>query len=123
MAIIRCFGCPTTMVTESTDDNIIVRTWLCSECVHERGLTPKLAERIAIEDAKWGNPACIWEACPPELMKMLMVPITDNIEIEAENAGLEEDNPHRDGWMAHKIAHRVVTVMNHIWFGPEVLLR
>jgi hypothetical protein len=121
--IIRCFGCPATMVTEGPDDNINVRTWLCSECVHERGLTPKLAERIAIEDAKWGNPASIWEACPPEMMKMLLVPIIDAIEVEAENAGIEEGNPNRDSWMAHKIAHRLVGIMNHIWFGPEVLLR
>jgi hypothetical protein len=100
-----------------------VRVWICSECAHERGLTPKLAERIAIEDAKWGNPACIWEACDKEMMKMLLVPLTDAIEVEAENAGLEEGTDTYSSWVSHKIAHRLVTVMNHIWFGPEVLLR
>ena len=121
MAMYKCFDCPQTMISDGKHDTD-VRVWICSECAHERGLTPKLAERIAIEDAKWGNPACIWEACDKEMMNMLLVPITDAIETEADNAGIAL-GPNRDVWIAYKIAHRLVGIMNHIWFGPEVLLR
>jgi hypothetical protein len=96
--------------------------WICSECAHERGLTPKLADLISGIDHNWHNPVSIWEACPPKLMLEIVQTMTPYIEGEADGHNID-DPENRERWMNIKIAQRVVGVMNHIWYGPESLLR
>ena len=111
---IRCFNCPMVMtVTTNKEDKEPFHVALCSECCHERGITPSIADKLGRIDASFQNPACIWEATTAEQIKwMWECAVTDCDDGSRTEDGVE--------WVA---ARRVVHALNVLWFGSEVLIR
>jgi len=86
---------------------------LCSECCHERGIDPSIADKLGRLDAEFGNPACIWEATSPEQIKWMYQCAWASV--------CDEDGT--DDAKEWRTSRRVVHALNVLWFGSEILLR